>query len=159
VKRTLACAWMMLLQAQLAEATADDDARACVAASTRGRAARDAGHLVAARGELIACAGPACPASVSASCTEQLAELDRLIPSVVVRVFATGQGDLVDAHVTLDGAAITLDGRAVRLDPGSHQLVVAAAGWLPVRRGFVIAEGEQTVLLDVQLPRRMAPAR
>jgi hypothetical protein len=164
VTRTRACLLLLMILSMLsptpaAQATPTDVARACVAASTHGQTQRDEGHLLVARDALLYCAREECPAIVNASCGEWLSQLEQRIPSVVVRVFATGQGEVTDARVTLDGVQIALDGHPMRLDPGSHVLSVAAPGWLPVKRSFVVAEREQARLLEVQLPRRTPAAR
>jgi hypothetical protein len=132
--------------------------RACVASSTQGQTDRDEGRLLAARQQLLSCVRDECPAIVKKSCGEWLTELDLRIPSVVVRVFETGQSDITDARVSIDGEPVALDGRALMLDPGPHKITVEATGWLPVQRSFLVAERERARLLSVQLPKRDEPA-
>jgi hypothetical protein len=131
---------------------------ACVSASTEGQVERDRGHLLSARTQFRACAQPACPSIVNKSCAEWLIDLDRRIPSVVVRVSERNEHDIIGASVFIDGAAVAFDGRPVQLDPGTHAIVASAPGWSRSERTFLLAEREQARLLVMELQSSKTPA-
>ena len=138
--------------------TLNEQARACVAASTQGQTDRNEGRLLAARAQFHTCASEPCPPLVASSCQKWLAELDARIPSVVVRVIETSHGDVRGASAWIDGKPVTLDGEPFSLDPGAHTLHVEADGWLPVERRFLVAPREQAQPMTVQLPQRQGAA-
>jgi len=139
-------------------AAAEDTVRSCIDASTKGQTLRQAGHLLAARQQMITCSQDACPAVVRSHCTRWLAELDNRIPSLVVRAQDAAGVDIVDARVTIDGKPGKLDGRAVQLDPGEH--VVAVEGDRGRRdERVILVEGEASRLVMVRFGEasRLAP--
>jgi len=126
-----------------APALADDKAE-CVGASEKAQSLRDEHKLLKAREQFLACARDVCPPAVKKDCADQVAELDKRTPTVVVRAKdKTGQ-DLVAVKVTSDGEPLTeqLDGHAVPLDPGVHTFRFEAAGNDPFEQKVVLGEGE-----------------
>jgi hypothetical protein len=116
----------------------------CVNASEKAQQLRDEHKLIKAREQFLACAQDACPGAVKKDCADQVAELDKRTPSVVVHAKDKNGQDLVTVKVTSDGEVLTeqLDGRAVRLDPGVHTVRFEAPGNEPVEQKVVLGEGE-----------------
>ncbi|MGO8998856.1 MAG: hypothetical protein ACLQVI_36490 [Polyangiaceae bacterium] len=117
----------------------------CVDASTEGQSLRDAAKLTQARDRFVACARDACPAIVRKACADWLADVDRRIPTVVLRAKLADGTDVVDARVSLDGAPLAhgLGGAAVPIDPGEHTVRFERDGAAPVEEHVVIVEGER----------------
>jgi hypothetical protein len=134
------------------EVKADENVRACIAASTEGQTLRRQGKLLAAREQMIACARDACPGIVRSSCARWLAEVDATVPSVVVRAENAAGEDVIGATFTIDGRAKRLDGQPVRLDPGEHVVVVVDSAGTGVRKEMrvLLAEGEKTRLVTLR---------
>ena len=57
----------------------------CVAASEKAQQLRDDRKLIEARDQFLACARDACPAAVKKDCADQIADVNKRTPSVVVR--------------------------------------------------------------------------
>lgn len=117
----------------------------CVAASDRGQAKRDEGHLLASRAELVACAADSCPAIVKRECSRWLGEVDERIPSLVVSVKESSGKDVLGAEVSVDGkpVAVAGAGRAFQLDPGTHVVRAVVRGRAPIEETIVARERER----------------
>lgn len=129
-----------------------DDKADCVTASEKAQSLRDDHKFLKAREQFLACARDVCPAAVKKDCADQVADLDKRTPTVVVRAKdKTGQ-DLVAVKVTSDGAPLTdqLDGHAIPLDPGVHTFRFEAAGNEPLEQKVVLAEGERDRSISAQ---------
>ena len=110
-------------------------------------------HLLAARDAYQACLGdPACPAPVHSECEQEIAQLDAIIPTVLVTVVDEQKRDLT-AHASLrvDGEAIRNDGLPLRLDPGAHELTVAHPGMVDSTTKLEAVEGEVDRALEIAL--------
>jgi hypothetical protein len=130
------------------------DAVACAEAFERGQIQRNAGKLMAARSDLLACAQTSCPELVRRECVLLHTEVDTAVPSIVVTAGdATGR-DLADARLFVDGQLATerLDGRAIELDPGPHDLRVEIAGGEPLKKALVVPEGQKAQLVRFEFP-------
>lgn len=125
----------------------------CVLASERGQDLRDAGKLLAAREQFVACAQEACPALVRADCARWLAGVEDRIPAVVLRVRDREGRDLAAARVAVDGKPLAgaQDGRSLELDPGPHTVALEVEGFAPAVVQLVAREGERNRLVDVAL--------
>jgi hypothetical protein len=133
--------------------------QACHQGYEQGQRLRRAGHLIQARKELLTCARDPCPSVFQPECVAWLAEVDRVLPSVVLDV-RTGGMTVSEARVWLDGQALAdkLDGRAISVDPGEHHLRVEIAGLAPVEKRELLVEGEKAHLVAFDLaPARAAP--
>jgi hypothetical protein len=135
-----------------ADAGADEARAECVAASTEGQALRDEGKLARARERLAVCARDECGAVVQKYCAEWLADVDRRVPTVVVKVQTSYGLEVTDAKVTIDGRAVTPGAAAVPLDPGDHVVHAERPGALPVDAHVLLSEGEKDRLIDVRFP-------
>jgi len=104
-----------------AVAAAPNQKAVCLAAYEDAQRLRVASKLVAAREQLRVCRADACPALVRNECEKWLGEVAESLPSVVLSARDPGGKDLIDATVSIDGAAPRgLDGKSVDVDPGSH---------------------------------------
>ena len=142
-----------------AEAKPPDVKAACVAASTQGQAQRDAAKLKAARDQFVLCARDECPGVVRKYCAEWLSDVERRIPSVVLRAQSGDGNDVADAQVSIDGALVAngLDGSAITVDPGAHDVRYERPGELPVTEHVVVVEGERGRVLIGHFPTKSAP--
>ncbi len=144
MKRTLGLCFGMVLVTSLASRAGADVTGDCVSASEKAQQLRDEHKLIKAREQFLACAQNVCPSAVKKDCADQVAELDKRTPSVVVRAKDKNGQDLVAVKVTSDGDVVTeqLDGHAVRLDPGVHTFRFEAPGNDPLEQKVVLGEGE-----------------
>jgi hypothetical protein len=124
----------------------------CVAASEKAQQLRDDRKLIEARAEFLACARDVCPSAVKKDCADQIADVDKRTPSIVVHAKDKNGQDLVAVHVTSDGALLTdqLDGRSIPLNPGVHTFRFEA-GSDSQEQKIVLSEGEHDRAIAVQL--------
>ncbi len=129
-----------------------DSKAECVAASEKAQQLRDDRKLIEARVEFLACARDTCPTAVKKDCADQLADVDKRTPSVVVHAKDKNGQDLVAVHVTSDGAVLTeqLDGRSIPLNPGLHTFRFES-GSDSQEQKIVLSEGEHDRAVAVQL--------
>jgi hypothetical protein len=138
------------------------DKLACVAAVEQAQTLRSDGKLKAAREKLISCAQAGCPKVVREDCTTELREVEREMPSVVVRARDHEGNDLRDVRVDADGGRLAdkLDGSTLTLDPGAVTIHVEAEGFAPKDMPLVVARGEKlrTLVVILERPQPAAPA-
>jgi len=103
-----------------APARADDVVETCTKAAQQGQQLRDQGKLRAARASFGACVQPQCPGPVRKDCSEWFAEVDRRVPTVILRAVRADGTDAAPTSAVLDGESVALDGRRVPVDPGRH---------------------------------------
>jgi hypothetical protein len=127
----------------------------CVSAHGEAQRLRRAGQLRETRAQLLVCANPSCPEPVTAECIPWLADVERALPTVVFEARLADGGDAIDVTVFVDGEKVEdkLDGRATAVNPGAHAIrFVPASGAATVERRVVVAEGEKTRVIRVDLP-------
>jgi hypothetical protein len=140
--------YRLLLVAAIALATcpalADPSKAECIAASERGQRARQAGMLLVAREKLSICIAESCPGPVREDCSQLLAELGGVMPTLVLEAKDSAGND-VGARVTMDGVlfAERLDGTAIPVDPGEHRFRFEVEGLPPIERTFILREGSK----------------
>jgi hypothetical protein len=143
-----------------ARAAAGQARAECLAAHREAQVLRRDGALIAARAKLLVCGQASCPGVLRADCTGWLADLERELPSIVVRAFDAG-GDVTDVVVTIDGVVVRdgLDGRPIELDPGAHALRCARTGGITVERQLLVSVGERArpVAIDLSPPPSSPP--
>jgi len=122
-------------------ARADD--KECMTAASKGQEARDQSRLVEARSLFQKCAQSSCPAPIPKYCGEWLADLNKKMPTIVLRVEDQNGRDVTDATAMIDSQAVTLDGRAVDVDPGKHHVRITRAGAKPFETDIVVAQSEK----------------
>jgi hypothetical protein len=137
-------------------AAAEDERSACATAAENAQALRSEHKLQEARQALLVCAQARCPKLVSTDCVQWLSEVERVIPSVVVKASGPLNQELIVVEVWIDGVKVAdkLDGLARPVNPGVRQFRFAAEGMLPVDQQVVIREGEDRRLLAVQFAAR-----
>jgi len=125
-------------------------ATSCLDDAERAQELRASGQLVEARRLLLACAKEACPRVVKNDCRGWLTQVEKELPSLVVRV-TLGDADVADASVFLDDVRVASDGRAIDVDPGRHVVRVERPGALTRETTVVAAVGEQRRAIVVRL--------
>lgn len=132
---------------------------ACIAAAEGADDLEDHGRLVELRESLVFCESEACPAAVRQDCAHRLDELDKRIPSVVVRAVDENGVDVLDASISVDDKVVAtfIDGKPIKLDPGAHVLRVAPRTGSPVFETVVAAEGERLRPLTIHLHGKAQP--
>lgn len=137
----------------LAPARAWADGNACANAAEQAQDLRHKKRFLAAREQVLLCVAEACPKVVRDDCHQWLAQLDGLIPSVVVHARDEAGRDRVRVTLAIDGAVVaqSLDGVAIRLDPGPHLLRLEAEGMSPVEQEVLLAQGEQARRVEITL--------
>jgi hypothetical protein len=120
------------------------DVKACIDAALDGQKLRDAGAYRRAREQFIACAADPCPGEVRKGCVGWLAEVEKLMPTVVFGARAHGK-EVADVRVAVDGEAVVerIDGKPIVLDPGEHHFRFERAGEVPIDETAVLRAGEK----------------
>lgn len=167
VSRSLLAAGAGLALVVLAgDARAEDPTKEqCISANEDAQTLRQKGHLQAARLQLLVCVRTSCPTAVRDDCAQRLNDIENAMPTIVFTAKGTGDVDLSDVKVTMDGVAIAtrLDGGALTLEPGEHAFEFTAVGYPPVSKTLVMREGvkrrqEQILFASVVAPVQTAPA-
>ncbi|MEO7113588.1 MAG: hypothetical protein ABI183_24330 [Polyangiaceae bacterium] len=146
----------LLFSADFARASETD---VCVAAAERAQVERKKTAFIAARNDLVICAGEACPLQVRNDCKGWLTEVDAAQPSIVPSFIDENGADVSDVSVSSDGVLLLdhIDGRAVAINPGAHTLVFSRQNDSVVQK-IVVREGEHDRVVTVQAPKKsLAP--
>ena len=145
------CAVIGLLSSACARA--DEAVLECVKAAEDAQSQRSSHQLRAARLKFLLCAQPTCPAVVRNDCAGWLADVDKVMPSVVVQARDTRGVELTDIRVSVDGDVLAerLDGLAIPVDPGVHLFQFERAGVPALRQQILIREGEKGRALPITL--------
>jgi hypothetical protein len=147
------------LSVSVGDAKADaPTADACATASDNAQPLRKAGHLGAAKRQLLVCVNKSCPAMVRDDCVSQLSEIEKAMPTVVFAAMDAEDRDLSAVQVRMDGEPLVdhLDGTSVPVDPGEHTFQFEVAGSVVVSRTVVLREGERDrrVVVSFTAPQR-----
>lgn len=147
-----------LLLIVLAAPSAAADKQECLAAHEDAQRLRSEGKLRSAKQKLLVCSADACPTLVRADCTKWLPEVERALPSLIVRAKDGEGADIVDARVEIDGVVVAslLDGKPIALDPGAHALKVEHEG-KAVGQELTLAEGDKGHVVTITFPRDLPP--
>lgn len=123
----------------------EDLVESCARDAETSQEHRDAGRLLRAREQLRSCAREACPHAVRQDCRTWLADVEELLPSVILLANDDQGGALHDVSLQVDGKVITkvLDGKPLFLDPGVHRLVLASEGHDAWEQDVVVRTGEK----------------
>ena len=127
--------------ARAAEASAGE----CLAASAASLRLDSLHRVRAERAELLKCAAPTCPGDIKKECIRRVDDVTAAIPTIMFDVKDGEGNDLSAVTVTMDAEVLTdrLEGIALPVDPGAHLFTFEAAGHPPVRKQFVLREGEK----------------
>jgi len=155
VAATLAC--LLMARPSQAEGPTKHD---CVSANENAQDLRHAGRLREARAQFSLCAAANCPRAVQDDCAARLAELEKAMPHVVLRVLRADRHPVTSASVLLDGVPLTdaLDGTPIAVDPGAHRLQIFADGQRPFDETVVIDEGDSARRVEAVLEPVIAPS-
>jgi hypothetical protein len=132
--------------------------KTCVDAHYEAQRLRDGGKLVDARKRLVTCSQEGCPRAVSRECSEWLADIDKVVPSIVLRAVDARGRDVLGVNVTENGERLELspDGKALPVDPGLHTFHFEHDGQV-VDEQVLMHEGEQRRTLVITFDRSNAP--
>lgn len=141
----------------------DNDADWCSAAYEGAQELRLDGHLVEARQKFILCAQSSCPEFMQTDCARWDAEVDALIPSVVLAARDDKGAYLTQVSVSVDGKELLkeLDGRSSPINPGQHRFTFSSTGRTSVTVDRLVPEGAKGHRIEVVLalpPAAASPA-
>lgn len=133
----------------------------CITAYEQTQTLRKDGKPLASKAQAALCSRDSCPALLTKDCTKWLAELDAVIPTVVLDPRTPAGALRTDVRVKLDGVLLNekIDGKPLPLEPGAHTFVFEADGAAPVERSLVLKEGEKNKKLTVSLAASVAADR
>jgi len=142
---------------------AEPDKMACISANDSAQDLRRAGKLREAREKLVLCGSTGCPELVRQDCSQRLAEVDGVMPSIVFEAKDAAGNDVAALTITMDGQPVDKPGMPVQADPGEHRFVFEAEGLLRTEKTIVVREGERerherVVLAPSAVPGPIAPA-
>jgi hypothetical protein len=142
---------------------AEPDKLACISANDSAQDLRRAGKLREAREKLVLCGSTSCPELVRQDCSQRLAEVDGVMPSIVFETKDKAGNDVAAVTITMDGQPVDKPGMPVQADPGDHRFVFEAQGMSRTEKTIVVHEGERerherVVLAPSAVPGPIAPA-
>lgn len=108
-----------------------------------------------AKQAMATCAARSCPALVQTDCAGWLTDIDREIPSVVLRVRVDGI-ERFDATVKMNGAEVAdALGKPLALNPGRYEFEFSETGFAPQSRTVELVQREKYkfVAVDFTTPR------
>jgi hypothetical protein len=125
---------------------------ACFDAAVAGQKLRNAGKLLAANEQFLACVRPSCPDEVARDCSRWLEELANVTPTLVFAARDASGHDLTDVQTFVDEGAprSVSDGRPIPLDPGPHRVRFVRAGQAEVVQDIVVRAGEKNRVVLAQ---------
>jgi hypothetical protein len=128
----------------------------CALAYDTTQVLRRQGKLISARQHAAACSVPACSVYVTRDCTQWYAEIDAILPTVVLAAKDATGADATAVRVTVDGQVFAeqLDGKGAPIDPGEHVVRFEMAGAAPIEQRVLIREGEKNRALSASFPPR-----
>jgi hypothetical protein len=132
----------------------------CAQAYESSQESRAAGQLQETQKRLSVCARPECPSFVQKDCVRWLEEVDRELPSVVMRAEGLDAEAARSLRVTLDGQPIpnAFGGGPIAIDPGRHELVAESPGRSRITRIIVAQQGVQNRPVTLDFAPEPAPA-
>jgi hypothetical protein len=132
-------------------AYAQEDKAACRKAFEQAQTLRDEGKLSAAREQMLMCSR-VCPAGFAKLCDTWVLDVEKALPTIVIRAVDEDGQDLSNTEATLDGKNVKLDGKSVAIDPGAHALKLSAPTRPPIEKEIVVAQGEKNRVIVVTIP-------
>ncbi len=124
----------------------------CINAAEQAQELRRNKKLEAAHQQLLVCVRDACPSFVRSDCAKWLGEVERGMPTVVIRARDAEGHDIVNVKVSVDGHPFLtkLDGASVPIDPGPHAFKYELPSGEVIEESVLVAEGEKDRVLVVQ---------
>lgn len=131
---------------------ASADTEECARAYESAQVLRRDAKLQQAKEALLVCAQDSCPAILRKDCVAWLAQVERELPSLAMRVRGPDGCDRPDAVIHIDGVVSpgAAEGRPVSLDPGTHTVRATWAAQSS-ERTVVVAAGESGRLVTLTL--------
>jgi hypothetical protein len=132
----------------------------CAQAYESSQESRAAGQLQETQKRLSVCARAECPSFVQKDCARWLEEVDRELPSVVMRAEGLDAEAARSIRVTLDGQPVpnAFGGGPIAIDPGRHELVAESPGRTRITRTIVAQQGVQNRPVTLDFAPEPAPA-
>jgi hypothetical protein len=126
----------------------------CLASADKGQDQRAAGKLKEARATLLACAQSTCNAVIRSDCERWVRDIDKEMPSIVIRVTDSRKHDVLGATLTVDDGRTERDSNApILVDPGTHVVRArTASGDVAEAKAHVVV-GERARIVDVRFDR------
>ncbi len=155
VSETMRSALVLVLSASVlassASAYAAPTKEQCLEAHERAQSLRSTSSLRAAREQLLVCAADACPSLVKVDCTKWLPDVEKDLPTIVVRAKDGAGNDIADVRVVVDGVVVAkyLDGKPIAIDPGAHAFHYQREGSPDVEAQVVVRVGEKNRTVTV----------
>lgn len=147
----------VLALAPAAEAHADQKEE-CAAAYGATQTFRDEGMLLEAHRQALVCANAACAAFIRAECTQWLADIDTLTPTIIFEALDESGADIPGVRVKVDGLVLEewLGGKPVPVDPGEHRIRFVIEGAEPNKQLIQVRQGEKNRKVVASFPRKTA---
>jgi hypothetical protein len=119
--------------------------KACIAAHEEALLLRAQKKPHAAREKFVACARTECPAVLRQECADQIAQITKDAPTVVLEAKDDAGHDDAAVKVTMDGAPVAarLTGAAVDVEPGEHVFRFERADGKSIEQRVLVALGEK----------------
>jgi hypothetical protein len=133
------------------------DKAACVSSHEEAQRLRKEGKLREAHDKLLVCAADQCPSLVRGDCARWVGEVEKDLPSIVIKAHDETGSDVTDATLQIDGTLATLDGSPVVLDPGVHAVKVTRASGAVLEEQVLVRVGEHNRVVDLNFARPVAP--
>ncbi len=145
---------VLVLAALVVGDAAADDRSVCGTAYEAAQRSRIAGHVGAAREELLLCVREVCPGFIRTDCVTWLAEVEAAQPTVVYAVMGPDGHDLTGATIDVDGRVLSsgADGGEHPIDPGPHTIRMQYRDEIIVQK-IVIRSGEKRRLVEFHVAR------
>ncbi|MEO8797250.1 MAG: hypothetical protein ABI551_05135 [Polyangiaceae bacterium] len=130
---------------------AGDEKKACALAAEQAQRLRNEGKLGEALNQLRICTREVCPSFVKSDCDPWRAEVEKALPSVLVKAKDDNGEATSDVKVTIDGIvrAEKLDGEPLDVDPGAHLFHFDREGADPIEQKLVVKAGEKSRAIDL----------
>jgi hypothetical protein len=156
--KTFAAAGFVLSSLLVTGAALADDKAACLDANDKAQTLRAAHQLVEAAEQLRICARAECPHVVQSDCVKWSAEVETLVPGVVVTAKNAAGADVIDVTVTVDGKPLMskLTGQAVPTNGGLRTFHFVAADGSTADQQVLVKEGVKDQPVAVVLARSAA---
>jgi len=136
-----------------------DTKATCKSAYEQGQRLRKSGALRKSRTNLLVCARDPCPAAFQPECVQWLAEVEKLLPSVVVEAVGADGAPQSNVRVLIDGEVLAerLDGKSLEVDPGVHVFRFEPEGKKAIEQKLLIVEGEKSRKLHIEIEPKGTP--
>ncbi len=129
-----------------------DDTSVCISAHHDAQTNRAEHHLVTAHKQLLLCSESRCPQLIGMDCRKWAAEVEGLIPTVVIDVRDEKSAPVLGATLSVDGSpAVQVDGRALEIDPGEHVFRLETSTKKTLEWRGVVLEGQRAQKLTATI--------